>query len=104
MGITLTYYDIIEHRDYLETKKSKYGPSVNGAKQQQQQYLLKSQNMEPVKQQSMAEAQMEHALLAQIKHLLPEGYNIPQDVNQFELIMATIQYINALQSLTAQYH
>merc|ERR1711935_286963 len=103
MGITLTYYDIIEHRDYLETKRAKMVLQSMEQNNNNNTYY-KSQNMEPVKQQSMAEAQMEHALLAQIKHLLPEGYNIPQDVNQFELIMATIQYINALQSLTAQYH
>ena len=68
-------------------------------------YKAAQAQMQPVKQQAtMAEAQMEHDLLAQIMHLLPEGYNIPQDITQFELIMATIQYINALQSLTAQYN
>ena len=50
------------------------------------------------------ETEMENDLLAKIMHLLPEGYNIPANVSQYELIMATIQYINALQSLTAQYH
>ena len=50
------------------------------------------------------ETEMENDLLAKIMHLLPEGYNIPANVSQYELIMATIQYINALQSLTAEYH
>ena len=48
------------------------------------------------------EEMMERQLLAKIMHLLPEGYNLPTDVTQYELIMYTIQYINALQSLTRQ--
>ena len=50
------------------------------------------------------EAELEENMMAQILRILPEGYNLPKDISQYELIMATIQYINALQSLTAQYH
>ena len=46
------------------------------------------------------EEEMENQLLAKILHLLPEGYNLPTDISQYELIMYTIQYINALQTLT----
>lgn len=48
----------------------------------------------------VTEEEMENQLLARILHLLPEGYNLPTDVSQYELIMYTIQYINALQTLT----
>ena len=48
------------------------------------------------------EEDLERQLLAKILHLLPECYNLPTDVTQYELIMYTIQYINALQSLTNQ--
>merc|ERR1712189_166037 len=54
-------------------------------------------------QSGLTELDMEQHMLAKIMHLLPEGYNLPRDISQYELIMATIQYINALQSLTAQY-
>merc|ERR1711868_113975 len=48
----------------------------------------------------VTEEEMENQLLAKILHLLPEGYNLPTDISQYELIMYTIQYINALQTLT----
>ena len=50
------------------------------------------------------EEELEQHMMAQIWRILPEVYNLPKDITQYELIMATIQYINTLQSLTAQYH
>lgn len=51
----------------------------------------------------LSEEEMEQQLLARIMHLLPEGYNLPENITQYELIMYTIQYINALQKMTNAY-
>lgn len=41
----------------------------------------------------------ERELLVQIVQLLPNGAQFSPDDNQLELVLATIQYINTLQSL-----
>ena len=42
----------------------------------------------------------ERELLTKIQKLLPVGYNLPENISEYELILMTIQYIEALQSLT----
>lgn len=47
----------------------------------------------------VTERDQEMFMLQKILSLLPAGYNIPQNADQYDIIMHAIQYINALQSL-----
>lgn len=63
------------------------------------QEYVKTPVYQPVPQSEFTESDQEFFMFQKILALLPAGYNIPQNADQYDIIMHAIQYINALQSL-----
>ena len=48
------------------------------------------------------ERELELLMFQKILNMLPQGYNMPQNADQYDILMHAIQYINALQALQHQ--
>lgn len=62
-----------------------------------QEFVTKS-----IDQVRQTEREQELLMFEKILQMLPPGYNIPQNADQYDIIMHAIQYINALQALQHQ--
>ena len=77
----------IEYNNTMQTEAEMYP----------QEFITK-----PVEPQRPSERELELMMFQKILTMLPPGYNIPENADQYDIIMHAIQYINALQALQHQ--